>query len=117
VFKQNRRRECPQTIDELIGFNESTNYELKEQDIISVLQPHNDAVLSIQSAKVDADVAFYVRQCLDNDPTLWRCKPITEEVVKALVDGTDGMYNLCIISVMILGFDGLCASWRRFEGV
>jgi hypothetical protein len=33
----------------------------KEQDIISVLQPHIDAVLSIQSAKVDADVAFYVR--------------------------------------------------------
>jgi ankyrin repeat domain-containing protein 50 len=73
----------------------------KEQDIISVLQPHIDVVLPIQNAKVNVDVAIHVRQCLDNDPTLWRCESVKSEVVKTLVDGADGMYALPTISVNI----------------
>jgi hypothetical protein len=64
----------------------------KEQDIITDLQCHIDIVISIQSAKVDADVDLYIRKCLDSDARLRRCLPIREDVIKALVKGVNGMY-------------------------
>jgi hypothetical protein len=118
--------ECSERLDavnvlqRLIDSSNSMNLLItsrKEQDIISVLQPHMDVVLSIQNAKVNADVAIHARQCLDNDHALWRCNPIKSEVVKALVDGANGMYALPTISVNRIGFVGLYANWTRFESV
>lgn len=64
-----------------------------EQDIITELQSHMEVVKCIENAKVDADVDFYVRKCLDNDSSLKRCLPVREEIIKALVEGANGMYD------------------------
>lgn len=64
------------------------------QDIISELQPHIEVVRCIQGEKVDSDIEVYVRKRLDKDRKLRRCRPIQNEVIKALVEGANGMYVL-----------------------
>jgi NACHT domain len=71
----------------------------KEQDIITKLQCHIDVVKCIQSAKVDADVELYIQNCLSRDSTLKRCLPVREQVIKALVEGANGMCMPSIVPI------------------
>jgi len=94
------RGEMVDLLKQLILSSSSMNLLItsrKEQDIITILQCHIDVVRCIQSAKVDADVELYIQNCLRRDPTLKRCLPVREDVIKALVEGANGM---CIPSIV-----------------
>ena len=96
------RDEMVDLLKHLILSSDSMNLLItsrKEQDIIMNLQCHIDIVICIQSAKVNADVDLYIRKCLDTDTKLKRCLPVREEVIKALVEGVNGMYLPSIVPI------------------
>jgi hypothetical protein len=84
----------------------------KEQDIITELQPHVEVVKCIESARVYDDIYLYIHKCLDNDPTLKRCRPVREEVIKILVEGANGMYVSIITLINELKVPMGCMSVR-----
>jgi ankyrin repeat domain-containing protein 50 len=69
----------------------------KEQDVIMELQSDVEIVKRIPNAKIDADVELYVCKHLDKDLSLKRCLPVRGEVIKALVEGSNGMYIPALI--------------------
>jgi hypothetical protein len=94
------RKEMVKILKELISSSNSFNLLItsrKEQDIITELQRHIQVIKCIESAKVDADVELYVHRYLDKDSTLKRCRPVKNEVTKALVEGSNGMYISAIV--------------------
>jgi hypothetical protein len=67
----------------------------KEYDIETTLQPSVTAIISMEDKRVDPDIRIHVEQCLREDPKLCKWDEKTkEEIVKQLVSGAKGMYDI-----------------------
>jgi len=69
----------------------------KEYDIQTALEPSVIVIVSMDDKRVDPDIRMHVERCLHEDPKL--CKwdeKIKDEIVKELVSGAKGMYDIRI---------------------
>ena len=94
----------------------------QERDIESSLKDFVDEqnIICLQSKSVDKDIHTYIRQRLSHDKNLEKWQKdhgIRQEIEEALIKGAHGMYVLSLVDherlirTIVIGFDGLCASW------
>jgi Cdc6-like AAA superfamily ATPase len=94
----------------------------QERDIESSLKDFVDeqSIICLQSKPVDKDIHTYIRQRLSHDKNLEKWQKdhgIRQEIEEALIKGAHGMYVFSLIDherlirTIVIGFDGLCASW------
>ena len=87
-----------QIIEQILQLDDDIHLLLtsrNEYDIQTALMPSIAVIVSIEDKRVDPDIRLHVEQCLHNDPKLCKWdKKIKDEIVKDLVSGAKGMYNI-----------------------